>query len=419
MPRPAWKQFILDGLEEVIHGSRAYHLWMAALTFFMLLGTWAYSVQMSEGLSVTGMHDHVSWGLYISNFTFLVGVAAAAVILVMPAYVLKDYDFARAVLMGEAMAVAALVMAIWFVVVDVGGPARLWHMMPGLGLFNWPSSLLCWDIIVLNVYLALNFSIPLYLLYCRYTGQAPNKKIYVPMVLLSILWAVITTVTSCGAVNAFHDSFMPLAGMVPMVNMQLGESIFGGVGAGLYGMLMFAILAVFIAGLMVGRTPEYVGKKIESFEVKMAMLASLILAASILVFTGIASVADAGTATLNNPGAHGFSEILYLYTSSTANNGSAFAGIGANTLFYNTTGGLAMLFGRFLMIVPLLAIAGSLAAKRRVPPSLGTFPTTGGVWVGLLVGVILIMGALTFFPALSLGPIVEHFQLVAGLTFPS
>ncbi|MFN8635132.1 MAG: potassium-transporting ATPase subunit KdpA [Chloroflexota bacterium] len=236
---------------------------------------------------------------------------------------------------------------------------------------------------------------------------------------LSILWAVITTVTSCGAVNAFHDSFMPLAGMVPMVNMQLGESIFGGVGAGLYGMLMFAILAVFIAGLMVGRTPEYVGKKIESFEVKMAMLASLILAASILVFTGIASVAEAGTATLNNPGAHGFSEILYLYTSSTANNGSAFAGIGANTLFYNTTGGLAMLFGRFLMIVPLLAIAGSLAAKRRVPPSLGTFPTTGGVWVGLLVGVILIMGALTFFPALSLGPIVEHFQLVAGLTFPS
>jgi K+-transporting ATPase ATPase A chain len=184
-------------------------------------------------------------------------------------------------------------------------------------------------------------------------------------------------------------------------------------------MLMFAILAVFLAGLMVGRTPEYIGKKIESFEVKMAMLAMLVLAASILIFTGIAAVGEWGTATLNNPGAHGFSEILYLYSSQTGNNGSAFAGIGANTLFYNTTGGLAMLTGRFLMIVPLLAIAGSLAAKRKVPPSLGTFPTTGGVWVGLLVGVILIVGALTYFPALSLGPIVEHFQLTAGQTFSS
>jgi potassium-transporting ATPase potassium-binding subunit len=236
---------------------------------------------------------------------------------------------------------------------------------------------------------------------------------------LSVLWAVITTVTSCGAVNAFHDSFMPLAGMVPLLNIELGELVFGGVGAGLYGMLMFAILAVFIAGLMVGRTPEYIGKKIESFEVKMAMLATLVLAASILLFTGLASVLPAGTATLNNPGAHGFSEILYLYSSQTGNNGSAFAGIGANNLFYNTTGGLAMLIGRFLMIIPLLAIAGSLAAKRRVPPSLGTFPTTGGVWVGLLVGVILIVGALTYFPALSLGPIVEHFQLAAGMTFSS
>jgi K+-transporting ATPase ATPase A chain len=236
---------------------------------------------------------------------------------------------------------------------------------------------------------------------------------------LSILWAVTTTVTSCGAVNAFHDSFMPLAGLVPLLNIQLGEVVFGGVGAGLYGMLMMAILAVFIAGLMVGRTPEYIGKKIESFEVKMAMLATLILAADILIFTGIASVADAGTATLNNPGAHGFSEILYLYSSQTGNNGSAFAGIGGNNLYYNSTGGLAMLIGRFLMIIPLLAIAGSLSVKRRVPPSLGTFPTTGGVWVGLLVGVILIVGALTYFPALSLGPIVEHFQLVAGQTFSS
>jgi K+-transporting ATPase ATPase A chain len=236
---------------------------------------------------------------------------------------------------------------------------------------------------------------------------------------LSVLWAVITTATSCGAVNAFHDSLMPLAGMVPILNIQLGEVVFGGVGAGLYGMLMMAILAVFIAGLMVGRTPEYVGKKIESYEVKMAMLATLVLAASILGFTGLAAVGEWGTRTLNNPGAHGFSEILYLYSSQTGNNGSAFAGIGGNNLFYNTTGGLAMLIGRYLMIIPLLAIAGSLAAKRRVPPSLGTFPTTGGVWVGLLVGVILIVGALTYFPALSLGPIVEHFQLANGQTFSS
>lgn len=234
---------------------------------------------------------------------------------------------------------------------------------------------------------------------------------------LSALWAVTTTVISCGAVNSSHDSFIPLAGLVTMVNMQLGEVAYGGVGAGLYGMLMFAILAVFIAGLMVGRTPEYIGKKIESYEVKMAMLATLVLGASILGFTAVASVLDVGTATLNNPGAHGFSEILYLYTSQTANNGSAFAGIGANNPFYNTTGGLAMLIGRYLMIVPLLAIAGSLAAKRRVPPNLGTFPTTGGVWVGLLVGVILIVGALTYFPALSLGPIVDQLQLAAGQTY--
>jgi K+-transporting ATPase ATPase A chain len=234
---------------------------------------------------------------------------------------------------------------------------------------------------------------------------------------LSGLWAVVTTVISCGAVNGFHDSFIPLSGLVTMVNMKLGEVVYGGVGAGLYGMLMFAILAVFIAGLMVGRTPEYVGKKIEGYEVKMAMLATLVLGASTLGFTALASVTEWGTATLNNPGAHGFSEILYLYTSQTANNGSAFAGIGANNPFYNITGGLAMLFGRYLMIVPLLAIAGSLAAKRRVPPSLGTFPTTGGVWVGLLVGTILIVGALTYFPALSLGPIVDQLQLASGQTF--
>lgn len=202
--RPAWQQFVIDGLEEVTHGSWRYHAWMATLTFFMLLGSWAYSVQMREGLIVTGMHDHVSWGLYISNFTFLVGVAAAAVVLVMPTYVLKDHDFSRAVLIGEAMAVAALVMAISFVVVDVGGPARLWHMLPGLGLFNWPSSMLCWDILVLNVYLVLNFSIPLYLLYSRYNDRSPNKKLYLPLVLLSILWAV-----SLHLVTAFLYAGLP------------------------------------------------------------------------------------------------------------------------------------------------------------------------------------------------------------------
>jgi K+-transporting ATPase ATPase A chain len=234
---------------------------------------------------------------------------------------------------------------------------------------------------------------------------------------LSVLWAVTTTVTSCGAVNAMIDSFIPIAGMIPLINIQLGEVIFGGVGAGLYGLLMFAVLAVFIAGLMVGRTPEYLGKKIESFEVKMAMLAMLILAADILVFTAVASVLPAGTGPTGNPGAHGFSEILYLYSSSTGNNGSAFAGIGANTPYYNVTGGFAMFIGRFLMIVPLLALAGSLAAKKRVPPSLGAFPTTGPLWTGLVVGVVLIVGALTYFPALALGPIVDQLQLIAGKVF--
>jgi K+-transporting ATPase ATPase A chain len=234
---------------------------------------------------------------------------------------------------------------------------------------------------------------------------------------LSVLWAITTTVTSCGAVNAMHDSFTPLAGMIPLIDIQLGEVAFGGVGAGLYGLLMFAILAMFMAGLMVGRTPEYLGKKIERFEVKMAMLATLILAADILLFTGVASVLPAGTSATANAGAHGFSEILYLFSSSTGNNGSAFAGISANTPFYNVSGGFAMFIGRFLVQVPLLAMAGSLAAKKRVPPNLGTFPTTGPLWTGLLVGVILIVGALTYFPALSLGPIVEHFQMTAGKVF--
>ena len=233
----------------------------------------------------------------------------------------------------------------------------------------------------------------------------------------SALFTVVTTDASCGAVNNMHDSLMPLAGMVPLLNMQLGEVVFGGAGAGLYGMLVFAILAVFIAGLMVGRTPEYLGKKIESYEMKMAMLSVLILGASILGFTALASVTDAGTSATANPGAHGFSEMLYAYTSATGNNGSAFAGISANTLFYNVTMSLAMLFGRFLMIVPILAIAGSMVRKQRVPPSLGTFPTHGPLWVGLLVGVVVIVGALTYFPALALGPIVEHLLLQAGQSF--
>jgi K+-transporting ATPase ATPase A chain len=238
----------------------------------------------------------------------------------------------------------------------------------------------------------------------------------------SALFATVTTDASCGAVNGMHDSFTPIGGLVPLFNIELGEVVFGGVGAGLYGMLMFAILAVFIAGLMVGRTPEYLGKKIEQKEVKMAMIAMLVLAASILFFSGASAVADfvakgywnpPGPAAANtgNPGAHGFSEILYAYSSGTGNNGSAFGGLSANTPWYNVTIGLAMLIGRFMMLLPLLAIAGSLAAKKQVPVSAGTFPTHGPLFVGLLVGVVIIVGALTYFPALSLGPIVEHLML--------
>jgi potassium-transporting ATPase potassium-binding subunit len=234
---------------------------------------------------------------------------------------------------------------------------------------------------------------------------------------LVALFTAATTGASCGAVNAMLDSFMPLGGLIPMFNIQLGEIIVGGVGAGLYGMLLFAIIAVFIAGLMVGRTPEYLGKKIEAKEVKMALLAILILPFSILGFSAIATVVSAGLAGPANAGPHGFSEILYAYTSGTGNNGSAFAGISANTLFYNTTIGLAMFIGRFLMIVPMVAIAGSLAAKKIVPASAGTFPTNGPLFVGLVVGVILIVGGLTFFPALALGPLVEHFAMLAGTLF--
>jgi len=233
----------------------------------------------------------------------------------------------------------------------------------------------------------------------------------------SALFATVTTDVSCGAVNAMHDSLTPLGGLVPMVNMELGEIIFGGVGSGLYGMLLFAVVAMFVAGLMVGRTPEYLGKKIEARDVKMAMLAILVLPLSILGFSALAALTKAGLAGPLNSGPHGFSEILYAFTSATANNGSAFGGISANTVFYNLTLGLAMLVGRFLFIVPMMAAAGSLAAKKIVPVSAGTFPTHGGLFVGLLTGVILIVGGLTFFPALSLGPIVEHLAMRSGQFF--
>jgi K+-transporting ATPase ATPase A chain len=232
----------------------------------------------------------------------------------------------------------------------------------------------------------------------------------------SALFATVTTDASCGAVNSMHDSFTPLGGMVPLVNIMLGEIIFGGVGSGLYGMLVFVILSVFIAGLMVGRTPEYLGKKIESYDIKMSMLYVLIFPLIILIFAGLSVLAPGfGTSQLNNPGPHGLSEILYAFTSATGNNGSAFAGISANTYWYNTTIGLAMLIGRFLMIVPMLAVAGSLAQKKIVPPSLGTFPVTTPLFTTLLVSVIVIVGALTFFPVLSLGPVVEELLMRAAV----
>ena len=230
----------------------------------------------------------------------------------------------------------------------------------------------------------------------------------------STLFATITTDASCGAVNSFHDSYTPLGGLVPLTNIALGEIVFGGVGSGLYGMLIFAILAVFIAGLMVGRTPEYLGKKIEQKEMKMAALAILILPASILLFTAVATVLPAGTQSILNPGPHGLSEILYAYTSGTGNNGSAFAGLSANTPFYNWTLVFAMLIGRFAFVVPVMALAGSIARKKVVQAGLGTFPTTGPLFVVLLIGTILIVGALTYFPAYALGPIVEHLQMLAG-----
>jgi K+-transporting ATPase ATPase A chain len=230
----------------------------------------------------------------------------------------------------------------------------------------------------------------------------------------SSLFTAITTGASCGAVNNMHDSLTPLGGLVPMVNIELGEVIFGGCGSGLFGMLLFAILAVFIAGLMVGRTPEYLGKKIEQKEVKMMMLAVMVLAFSILGFSAVGINLKTVGDSLGNHGPHGLSEVLYAYTSAVGNNGSAFGGLSANTMYLNVTLGFAMLFGRFLMLIPLLAAAGSLAAKKQVPVSAGTFPTHGPLFVALLVGVVVIVGALTFFPALSLGPVVEHFLMQQG-----
>lgn len=247
-------------------------------------------------------------------------------------------------------------------------------------------------------------------------GNMEGKEVRFGVV-ASSLFAVITTAASCGAVNAMHDSFTALGGMIPLINLQLGEIVVGGVGAGLYGMLLFIVLAIFVAGLMVGRTPEYVGKKIEAREVKMAMLAILVLPLMYLGWTAVGVVYPPAIASMANAGPHGFTEVLYAYTSSTGNNGSAFAGLTGNTLFYNLTLASAMFVGRFFMIVPAMAIAGSLAAKKSIPPSAGTLPTTGGLFVGLVVGVILIIGGLTFFPALALGPIVEHLAMNAGQVF--
>ena len=247
-------------------------------------------------------------------------------------------------------------------------------------------------------------------------GNMEGKEVRFGIV-ASSLFAVITTAASCGAVNAMHDSFTALGGMIPLINIQLGEIIVGGVGAGLYGMLIFVVISIFVAGLMVGRTPEYVGKKIEAREVKMAMLAILVLPLMYLGWTAVAVVYPAAVASMANAGPHGFTEVLYAYTSQTGNNGSAFAGLTGNIFFYNVTGAVAMFVGRFFMIVPAMAMAGSLAGKKSIPPSAGTLPTTGGLFVGLVVGVILIIGGLTFFPALALGPIVEHLAMTANTLF--
>jgi K+-transporting ATPase ATPase A chain len=233
----------------------------------------------------------------------------------------------------------------------------------------------------------------------------------------SALFATVTTDASCGAINGWHDSYTPLGGVIPLVNIMLSEVIFGGVGAGMYGILIYVVIAVFIAGLMVGRTPEYLGKKIEAYDVKMAMLVALVFPLVILVFTGISSASGFGISSISNPGPHGLTQILYAFTSGAGNNGSAFGGLTVNTLWYDATIGITMLIGRFFMIIPMLAIAENLAEKKYVPPSLGTFPVTTPLFTALLIGVILIVGALTFFPALSLGPVLEHLLMATGKTF--
>jgi potassium-transporting ATPase potassium-binding subunit len=233
----------------------------------------------------------------------------------------------------------------------------------------------------------------------------------------STLFATVTTDASCGAINSWHDSYTPLGGMVPLVNIMLSETVFGGVGAGLYGILIYVVLAVFIAGLMVGRTPEYLGKKIEAYDVKMAMLVTLVFPMVILILTAISSGEGFGTTSISNPGPHGLTQILYAFTSQAGNNGSAFAGLNGNTPWYNIAGAITMLIGRFFMIIPMLAISGNLAQKKTVPASSGTFPVTTPLFAVLLVSVIVIVGALTFFPALSLGPVLEHLLMLAGKTF--
>ncbi|MBI1203245.1 MAG: potassium-transporting ATPase subunit KdpA [Rhodopseudomonas sp.] len=290
----------------------------------------------------------------------------------------------------------------------VGNPKQGWAILAAMGVFFFAGVLFCYWAEANGTQMLNAFGIG--------GGNMEGKEVRFG-ILGSALFAVITTAASCGAVNAMHDSFTALGGMIPLINIELGEIVIGGVGAGLYGMLLFVILTVFVAGLMVGRTPEYVGKKIEAREVKMAMLAILILPLMILGWTAIAVVYPPAVASMANAGPHGFSEVLYAFSSMTGNNGSAFAGLSGNTFFYNIAGAVAMFIGRFWMIVPAMAIAGSLAQKKMVAASAGTFPTTGGLFVGLLVGVILIVGGLTFFPALALGPIVEHLAMQAGQLF--
>ena len=298
----------------------------------------------------------------------------------------------------------------WWLGRTVGNQRHGWAVWGAMALLFVSAFLVCWH------FEAAGNPIHTQLGVAAADGNMEGKEVRFG-IFNSALFATITTDASCGAVNSMHDSFTPLGGLVPLFNIMLGEVVFGGVGAGLYGMLVFVVIGVFIAGLMIGRTPEYLGKKIGAYEVKMAMLVVLVLAASILGFSAWASVSEWGKAGLNNQGPHGLSEILYAFTSATGNNGSAFAGLTANTPWYNTTLGLAMFIGRFLMIVPVMALAGALAAKKRSPEGPGTFPVSGPTFVFLLIATVLLVGALNFVPALALGPIVEHFLMLGGQLF--